>query len=239
MELPSILPTLHGKVRIHLHLSLSFYTVKSSWKLTIDRIMYIINHAAVVTYLFGFAASTTTKICPILGPSFPKPSGIGSFSAFTGATKALDAAIDAALQSGEAAYGPAPFNTSTFSIGVLSAGDDGLSYQRHFTDPIVANSSVGVNHADANTVYRIGSASKAFTVLTFLSKIGYRRWYDPITLYLPKELFVPNERDNLSTGALPQWSDITVGDLASQISGLLRDCKYGFGAECDIDAKCT
>lgn len=171
------------------------------------------------------AALLTKKICPIHGPSFPKPSNIASQPAFKNAAQALDAAINAALHSGTSTYGDAPFNTSTFSIGVYSANDDGLAYQKHFTDPAVANSGFGVNSVDADTVYRIGSASKTFTVLGFLSKIGYQKWYDPVTLYLPQQLFAPNNQADASTGALPQWSEITVADLASQLSGLSRDCQ--------------
>jgi hypothetical protein len=195
--------------------------------------MGIQNQVFAIVCLIDLVASlltslTTNKICPIIGPSFPKPSNIASYLAFQNASKSLDGAINAALLSGISTYGDTPFNTSTFSIGVYSANDEGLAYQNHFTDPSVAKSGVGVHSVDADTVYRIGSTSKLFTVLGFLSKVGYQKWYDPIMLYLPEELFAPSKQENLSNGALPQWSEITIGDLASQLSGLSRDCEYFF-----------
>ena len=193
--------------------------------------MCIRTQAVAVVCFFKLVSSlptslTTNKICPILGPSFSRPSNIGSYPAFQNASRSLDNAINAALINGISTYGDALFNTSTFSIGVYSANDEGLAYQKHFTDPTVAKSDVGVHSVDADTIYRIGSTSKLFTVLGFLSKVGYQKWYDPITLYLPEDLFAPSKLDNISTGALPQWSDITIGDLASQLSGVSRDCKF-------------
>lgn len=185
-----------------------------------EMMIYITRRALVAVCLFGLAASipgdqTTNKVCPIQGPSFPKPSDITTLVVFTDAAKAVDAAIDTALQTGVTAYGDTLSNTSTFSIGVFSASDTVLAYQRHITDPTEANNSVGVRSADADTVYRVRSASKVLTVLSFLSKVGYRKWYEPVTLYLSEELFMPSTQSNFPSGARPKWSEITIGDLAS------------------------
>ena len=136
--------------------------------------------------------------------------------------------MDAAIRSGTTRYGDAYYNESTFSIGVFSAHDDGLLYQKHHTDSTVANSSAGVHSVDANTVYRLGSTSKVFTVLTFLAQVGDRRFGDPVTDHLP-ELLTPVA--TAGGGTSPKWDKITLGDLASLLAGIVRDCSKHDGMQ--------
>ncbi|KAK3985433.1 beta-lactamase/transpeptidase-like protein [Cladorrhinum sp. PSN332] len=87
----------------------------------------------------------------------------------------------------------------------------------HFT-PNVRN-EIGTDEVTANTVYRVGSISKIFTVLSVLqeSSISFE---DPVTKYLPS---LNDNQPNGSSIEAVQWDQVTVGSLASHISGIGRD----------------
>ncbi|KAF3039889.1 hypothetical protein E8E12_003956 [Didymella heteroderae] len=85
----------------------------------------------------------------------------------------------------------------------------------------------GVKEVGPDTIYRIGSVSKIFTVLAFLAEVGDTHWNTPITEFIP-------ELAQFSARALTQpiddvrrtdWEDITIGALVAQVSGVGRD--YG------------
>ena len=48
------------------------------------------------------------------------------------------------------------------------------------------NSSIGTQNVDADSVYRLGSIGKLFTVYLFLIREGDVRFKDPITMYIPE-----------------------------------------------------
>lgn len=85
------------------------------------------------------------------------------------------------------------------------------------------------------SLYRIGSISKLFTVYTLLVNYGWEHWDDNITKYLPELQGAANLDDDTSV-AHADWSKITVGGLASQLSGIGRDCEFrmkqGRGSKC-------
>ena len=75
------------------------------------------------------------------------------------------------------------------------------------------------------SLYRIGSISKLFTVYTLLVNYGWEHWDDSITKYLPELQGAANLEADTSV-AHADWSKVTVGDLASQLSGIGRDCEF-------------
>lgn len=178
-------------------------------------------------FSFTLALHRSSKVCPILGPSYPKPSSLGSDSTFNEAAQRLDLLLDDAISRGTSSHGSASFNSSTLSIGVFSTQNSNLIYQRHYTDLSVKDSLVGVDKVDADTVYRIGSNGKVLSVLTFLAQVGDARLSDPITKYVPELLSNNDSADGLLTEDMPptNWEDITIGDMASHMAGLSRDCK--------------
>jgi CubicO group peptidase (beta-lactamase class C family) len=165
----------------------------------------------------------TDKVCPILGPSFPKPTGVASEQIFRDAASTLDHQLDIALSTGASEFGAGPFNRTTFSIGVFSTNEPGLIYQRHHTDASVANGSIGVRHVNGDTVYRIGSISKLITMYILLLVDGDQSLNRPVTEYIA-ELATPPKHEVLQNGVLPHWSDISVGDLATHLGGIVSDC---------------
>lgn len=160
------------------------------------------------------AAQVTKQICPLRGQQFPSPTGLAAEVSFQNATQAIEQIINANLTQ-------APYNGTTFSIGMFSTSDDGLLYQFHHTDPSVANSSSGTNEVDANSVYRIGSISKILTVYQWLIKDGDRNFNQPISEFIPQLVQYENSQDYY---AAPDWSEITVNDLAMFLAGVARDC---------------
>jgi len=182
---------------------------------------------------FGFvgisiAVEATTKVCPLIGLAFPVPTGLSTNKEFQAATKLLDAALNTALETGMSPNGPFPFNATTFSIGMFSPSEEGLLYQRHYTDPSVRNSDTGTREVDADSIYRLGSLGKLFTVYLFLIREGDQHWNDPITKYIPELAAAAATSFNSSStdGIMPDWNEITIGQLASQMSGISTDCKW-------------
>ena len=160
-------------------------------------------------------ASTASTACPLLGQQYPAPTGLSAEPKFQAVTKQLDAVLNQDLDA-------EPLNSSTFSIGFFSTSEDDLVYQYHNTAPAVANSKYGGNTVDADSIYRIGSISKLFTVYLWLIAYGDGHFNDPIGKILPQLLKDSSTSWNSVT---PDWNSITIGDLMGQMSGLVRDCK--------------
>jgi len=77
---------------------------------------------------------------------------------------------------------------------------------------------------DADTVYRIGSLTKIFTVYTFLAEAGDIHFNSPITNYVP-ELAALVQNNSANAINRVAWEDITVGELASHMAGIASDSK--------------
>lgn len=114
-----------------------------------------------------------------------------------------------------------PFNDTSFSIGIFSAAEPGLVWQYHHTSALLTCSTFGGATAiDADSVYRIGSMSKLLTVYLFLILQGDSLRNDPVIDHLPELAGFGGEGH-----AVPDWSAITVGDIAGQMAGLNRNCR--------------
>ena len=167
-------------------------------------------------------ARANTSLCPLLGPDFPPPRNFSQNSGFRNTTDLFSTAIQQLLNTGNSSYGLFNSTSTSFSINVFSTFSDTPLYEYYYTAPLFSNGSVGTNSVNGNTVFRIGSISKLFTVLTLLIEKGDANLHDPITKY------VPEVKNALNTGTIDsvQWDDVTLGELASQMSGIGRDCKF-------------
>ncbi|KAI0509467.1 putative secreted beta-lactamase [Xylaria bambusicola] len=155
------------------------------------------------------------RICPLKGPQFPAPTGLGSEALFRNATGMIERSIRASL-------GKMPYNKTTFSVGMFSTTDDELLYEFHHTDPAVATSGIGANEVDADSIYRIASITKILTVYQWLIADGDRKFNSPISDFIPQLLEYQEHHDHYP-GA--RWDEITVNDLAMYLAGIARD--YG------------
>lgn len=165
--------------------------------------------------------------CPPLGPVFPKPSSQTFLS--SPAIQAAVANLTATFTARDADNSTGAYSTS-YSIEVWSASDaPGTTiFSWHHTAPNLTTASFnasGVRKVDQNTVYRLGSLTKIFTIYTWLVQDGDTRWNEPITKYIPELAAVADRAKDDPVGNV-DWGEVTIGALASQMAGVVRDCEY-------------
>ncbi|KAL8718364.1 MAG: hypothetical protein Q9225_004490 [Loekoesia sp. 1 TL-2023] len=111
-------------------------------------------------------------------------------------------------------------NITSFSIAVTSASE--TLWTSSYTAPVLGN-YVDSSPSDVteHTYFRIASISKVFTVFAALVEQQAKNWslQDPITKYVPELL----EGANADT---VDWGTITLETLASQLSGIPRECQH-------------
>ncbi|OTB06406.1 hypothetical protein M426DRAFT_318815 [Hypoxylon sp. CI-4A] len=117
-------------------------------------------------------------------------------------------------------------NGTSWSIQVFSAsdGDDDAPVWSHYhtaTELLLADTP-GVKSVDGDTVYRLGSVTKIFTILTFLIEAGDTYWNTPVTQWVP-ELELLSGRAEYDPVMNVNWESITLQDLASHMAGIVRD----------------
>jgi CubicO group peptidase (beta-lactamase class C family) len=83
----------------------------------------------------------------------------------------------------------------------------------------------GTDRVSVNSIFRIGSISKLFTVYAFLLNGGLELWERPVTEYVPELRQLSHNSDNCSDLDSVRWEEVTLGSLASQMSGIGRDCE--------------
>lgn len=178
--------------------------------------------------LASIPLSNAKANCPLYGSQLPRPKNLLWEPGIQYAAYLLDDIfpqyIDNDNNTGSQRF--------SYSVEVFSGTEDLPLWQHHWTAPNLATlNTTGVRKVDGNSVYRIGSVTKIFTVLAFLASVGDGVMNDPITKYLP-ELAELAENSIESAIFTPDWESITVGSLATQTSGLIRDCEF---LRCDPD----
>ena len=111
------------------------------------------------------------------GPSFPAPTAFTTSREFQGAIRSFNDALNNAQQHGLPGHelgSDYSLKTTSFSIAMFSTSSSALVYERHHTDSVIRNSTVGTRKVDADSVYRIGSVSKLFAVYLLLILEGER-----------------------------------------------------------------
>lgn len=163
----------------------------------------------------------------LLGPIAPPPSGLLTSPDVRAVTANLSTSLIQAIHQGHSSYGDFTANSSSISITALSTQDDQDSpfFDFHFSSPLLNHSAGSTEDVTNTSLYRIGSVSKLFTVYTLLVNYGWEHWDDSITKYLPELQDAANLDDDTSVAHV-DWSKITIGDLASQLSGISRDCGF-------------
>ncbi|KAL8347517.1 hypothetical protein RB601_003071 [Gaeumannomyces tritici] len=171
--------------------------------------------------LLGLASGAPLN-CPIHGPAYPKPRRLAEWPTMQAAFQTLSDKFS------EQAAGSGGTDTS-FSVELWAADDpsDKASFSFHHTARNMANiNSTGVKKVDGDTVYRIGSLTKIYTIFTWLVEAGDRHWRQPIIELVPElaEIAASNgDRVETDPVMTVNWKEITVGDLAGQLAGLVRD----------------
>jgi hypothetical protein len=109
-----------------------------------------------------------------------------------------------------------------FSSDPRDAEDEPFFWQYHHTAPAWNQSLAGSHTANKDSIYRAGGLTEVFTVWSLLLTDGGDQILDdPVTKYLPE--LVDDTKDQDAIGHVA-WHDVTVGQLASHMSGVARDC---------------
>lgn len=163
--------------------------------------------------------SAAINNCPLDGPVFPKPTKLSTLPIIKEAV--------ANLTQHFAAWNADYTATANFSysVQVFSAHEQDPLFSSSYTSPKLATiNHPGVTTIDENTVFRLGSLTKVFTVYNFLLNAGDEIWNSPITKYIPELAAIAN-RSSSDPIAYTAWDDVTIGALATQMAGIPRDCK--------------
>ncbi|GAW26799.1 putative beta-lactamase transpeptidase-like [Rosellinia necatrix] len=162
----------------------------------------------------------------LLGPVYDPPTGLLISDALIAWSSQLSGNLTQVLQTGQSAFGDFEANTSSVSITIVSTQDaeDAPFFDFHYASPFLNDSDGGTNSVTKNSIYRIGSISKLVTAYALLVGYGWESWDHPVTQYIP-ELRVGASDGAGDPVEDASWDEITIGALASHLSGIGRDCK--------------
>lgn len=185
---------------------------------------------AILPLLISLAALGSTALAKtdqkLLGPSFTPPSNILSSNVIQQAVLNITNALNNAVRTGESIFGSFNSSTTSFSLTAVSQLDSSPILDFHHTSGSLNISAGSTSKITSDTVYRIGSVSKLFTVYALLLNNGSHHWNRPVTDYIPELKHAAQHPPHNSTVYWVQWDQVTVGALASQLSGLGRDCLF-------------
>lgn len=168
-----------------------------------------------------FAPVSAASLCPLLGPSWPAAVNLTRDATVSAALQNITTNLQAAVDAGN-------FSGDSLSIQIFDKKDSD-ALLKFFSTGQSINTTIGVSEVDENTVFRIGSTSKLFTVLLLLIKSEFHIFDERVSNYIPEiqraefELhWNATKRDNGID--FLKWNEVTVGELATHLAGLPRDC---------------
>jgi CubicO group peptidase (beta-lactamase class C family) len=161
-----------------------------------------------------------------LGPSYPAPLDLTSDSSLVAASwKNLTATLLSNANDTTSTGVTAALSNITFSLGLFSLNDPAASQlQYHYTSPEIQNAVTGTHKADGDSIYRIASVTKAFTVLAGLLELKPEEWERPLSEIFPAlgKYASQNSGESDPIHRSP-WDQVTPSALAAQIAGVKRD----------------
>ncbi|KAH6645115.1 beta-lactamase/transpeptidase-like protein [Truncatella angustata] len=165
--------------------------------------------------------------CPLLNAYYPAPSNLTLSSHIASAVESSEKQLLQAFKNGSS-FGLLDANTTAFSVELYSLHNDQPLFTYHHTPELLSSQHTsGVSTVDSNSVYRIGSVSKLWTVFIYLIAAGDSSWNQPITKFVPELADIAQKRPASDDGINNvSWETITVGALASQMAGISRDAAY-------------
>jgi hypothetical protein len=163
-------------------------------------------------FLVGTAVGQSFSPCPFLGPVYPSPRDFANDPIWVNAVANLTNILKTS------ALGQ---NTTSLAIQVTGAENQKPLFEYYQTAPGHKYGPEGKSQVDKNTVFRIASVSKMFTIYALLVKCGFKCFEDSIIDYVP-ELRGAHGGDVIDS---VEWEELTIGALAAQLSGIGRDCR--------------
>ncbi|EED16113.1 beta-lactamase, putative [Talaromyces stipitatus ATCC 10500] len=194
--------------------------------------------------LMATAKGQANRYSPLLGPVFPHAANFSSNNAFHDMTMNLTTTLEDIILAGNSTSTSRSVINSedtSFALQIFSSDTIGMDngnntlFQWFYTSPATQNSSSGVKEVDENTVFRIGSGSKLWTVLLFLVTAGEAHLHDPVTKWVPELQAAINAAPGDDSVDYVSWEDVTIQELASHLSGVGRDYAFSDLATMDPD----
>ncbi|OQD87713.1 hypothetical protein PENANT_c005G04254 [Penicillium antarcticum] len=156
--------------------------------------------------------------CPLQGPAFPAPTALSKSRVFLKAAESLTLHLKEAIHNGS-------LPSTSFSVQVFSGQESHSAFTFSHTDDGVANGSVGVQEVTEDSIFRIGSISKLWTMFLYMTLDGTKYFHHRVSKYVPE--LQTNHKEQQNAIDHVQWHDVTISELASHQAGILRD--YAFG----------
>ncbi|CAG8980825.1 hypothetical protein HYALB_00003753 [Hymenoscyphus albidus] len=166
-------------------------------------------------FLLSFCYSF--KNCGFGTPDLPAPKNPASSPTIQKALSDLKSAINDGITSGKFSS-----NSTSFSVEIFSTHSQTPLFEYYHTAPNLAASN-GTKIVDSNSIYRVASVSKLLSVYTFIIETGDKHFHEPVTKYIPELAAASHEYSDSKAADAVDWKSITVGNLASHMSGIGRD----------------
>lgn len=184
--------------------------------------MATVNLFPLLVVLCTVSIASAVQPCPLLGPIYPRPRDLSHDAALNSALQNITSTIQDAVNAGH-------LSSDSISMQIFDASDSGSLLSLSYTADSI-NTTLGVSQVDENTVFRIGSTSKLWTMLLMLIENGSASLHDPIARYIPELRQAVLELSRNPTTSqdgidFTKWNEVTLGELASHLSGIARDCK--------------
>ncbi|KAI0851212.1 beta-lactamase/transpeptidase-like protein [Daldinia vernicosa] len=171
----------------------------------------ILTSIPVVLVTVETALAALNGHCPPLGPVLPAPKNP---TVHESVRLAIDSVTDTFQNL------TAGLHSTGISIAVKSIHETDPLLELHHT-PTILNPN-GTSTIDSQTIYRLGSISKIFAVFSLLQQ-SHVNLDDSITQYVPELRELKGETDEISDITTVRWSEVTLGALASHMSGIATD----------------
>ncbi|TPX16053.1 uncharacterized protein E0L32_000387 [Thyridium curvatum] len=157
--------------------------------------------------------------CPLQGPVFPRPVNPSTDPTLQDAFRNLTATFTQRDQDNSTGA-----DSMTYSVEVFSVADDKPIWSWYHTAPTLPSNTTGVKKADGDTVYRLGSLTKVFSIYTWLAEVGDAHFNEPVSKYVPEVAALAAAADAKKDPVNNvDWNSVTIGSIAAQLTGLVRD----------------
>ncbi|KAJ8107543.1 hypothetical protein OPT61_g8794 [Boeremia exigua] len=154
-----------------------------------------------------------TDACPLLGPALFKDFDVSNSTAFKNATKAFPGIIESIFNSSAVNA-----STASFVIDVYSTYTNTSLYTYTHKATAPALNETFPPELNDETIFRVGSVSKLYTVYAILAHAKSLDVFDlPVTSFIPE--LEGNSAGNASNARIV-WENVTVGALASHQAGV-------------------
>ena len=173
--------------------------------------------------LFALAASASQpKYCPLLGPVYPSSEPFSQTPEAHIVARKIQGKLEQASRAGNL--------TTSVSLQIFFAENSKSFFKFSHSSQETTNAKYGVKNVTEDSVFRIGSNSKLFTMYLLMIKTHGDVLNQPIAKFVPELKSASKEIQSNATernyhADYTRWDLITVGELASHLAGIARDCE--------------